>query len=202
MKYHHYHRARCPPCSQILKLIGDQPYIAPTNTTGNFQTHGITVEQVPKPIRDQMLKDLQAGGFSDASGRMDDIIKSGQTVPVPIQASSTTKLYKLVSTDSNFPTPSPTTEYWVDSSQLARIQAHPELANGILGLPERSQAASFNVFEMQPKPNAKPVIYQSQVATTTNPTGLTNVGNATQTIVPNRGLWTDPQPTNIQIKVK
>jgi hypothetical protein len=75
------------------------------------------------------------------------------------------------------------------------------LANDILGLPQNSQAASFNVFGIQPKPGATPIVYQSQVATTTNSSGLTNVGNAVQTIVPNRSLWTTPTPTGTTITV-
>ena len=65
-----------------------------------------------------------------------------------------------------------------------------------------SQATNFNVFEIQPIAGTSPTIYQSQIATSTNSNGLTNVGNATQTIVPNRNLWTVPSPTGIQIQVK
>jgi hypothetical protein len=75
------------------------------------------------------------------------------------------------------------------------------LANRILGLPEENQALNFNVFQIQPKPGINPTIYQSKIATTTNISGLTDVGNATQTIVPNRTLWTAPQPTGITIQV-
>jgi len=183
------------------QIIGDQPYVAPTNTTGGFQTHGITVDQVPMSIQNQLESDLQAGGASDPTASMQQIIQSGSTVPVPIQATPNTTLYKLVSTTSDYSTPSPTTAFWVDQAQLNLIQAHPELANDILGLPANSQAASFNVFEIQPKPNTTPTIYQSQVATTTEASGDISVGNATQTIVPNRSLWTTPQPTGITIKV-
>ncbi|MQR02061.1 hypothetical protein [Glaciimonas soli] len=183
------------------QLVGDQPYVAPTNTTGGFQTHGITVDQVPMSIQNQLESDLQAGGASDPTTSMQQIVQSGSTVPVPIQATSNTTLYKLVSTTSDYSTPSPTTAFWIDQAQLNLIQAHPELVNDILGLPANSQAASFNVFEIQPKPNTTPTIYQSQVATTTEMSGSTSVGNATQTIVPNRSLWTTPQPTDITIKV-
>jgi hypothetical protein len=70
-------------------------------------------------------------------------------------------------------------------------------------LPPTSKASTFNVFEMQPNPNNKPIIYQSQVATTTVKTPASiDVGNATQTIVPNRSLWTTPKFTGITIKVK
>lgn len=82
------------------------------------------------------------------------------------------------------------------------VKAHPDRANDILGLPEGSQANSFKVFVMQPKVGEAPRVYQSSIATTTNAFGLTNVGNATQTIAPNRKLWQEPVETNDIIKVK
>ena len=55
---------------------------------------------------------------------------------------------------------------------------------------------------MNPKAGETPRVYQSSIAPTTNPSGVTNVGNATQTIVPNRTLWDEPNKTNDVIKVK
>lgn len=54
---------------------------------------------------------------------------------------------------------------------------------------------------MQPKAGEAPRVYHSSIATTTNASGLTNVGNATQTIVPNRKLWQEPIETNDIIKI-
>ena len=189
--------------AQIIKsqtVVGEQAYVAPNNTTGKYQTHGIKPDQVPASIRTQLHNDLAAGGSNDVSTALDGIIKSGSTVPIPMQATADTKLFKLV--PEKYSSPTATTEYWVDQAQLARIQANPALANELFGLPPSSQVNSFNVFQMQPKPNATPTVYQSQVATTTVPDGVTNVGNATQTIVPNRNLWSTPVPTGLQIKVK
>jgi hypothetical protein len=184
-------------------IMGDEPYIAPThNSTAPFQTHGITLDQVPASVQNQLLNDLKTGGFNNAGDVMESIIESGRTVPVPMQATSDTKLYKLVDASSDYPSPSGTTVYWIDQNQLKLIQAHPELANDILGLPANSQAMQFNVFEIQPKAGTSPTIYQSNIATSTNSNGLTSVGGATQTIVPNRNLWTTPSPTGIQIQVK
>ena len=183
------------------QIIGAQPYVAPKHTAGDFQTHGITVEQVPSSVRKQLLNDLKAGCFVNPGERLEQIIESGKTVPVPIQATTNTTLYKLVSTKGNHTTPHPQTEYWITRNQLNLIKANPSLTNEILGLPPQSHANTFNVFEIQPKPNSKPTIYQSQVATVTTPNSI-GVGNATQTIVPNRNLWTTPKSINIQIKVK
>ena len=183
------------------QIIGAQPYVAPKHTAGDFQTHGITVEQVPSSVRKQLLNDLKAGGFVNPGERLEQIIESGKTVPVPIQATTNTTLYKLVSTKGKHTTPHPQTEYWITRNQLNLIKANPSLTNEILGLPPQSHANTFNVFEIQPKPNSKPTIYQSQVATVTTPNSI-GVGNATQTIVPNRNLWTTPKSINIQIKVK
>ncbi|WP_218016535.1 hypothetical protein, partial [Curvibacter delicatus] len=100
---------------------------------------------------------------------------------------------------SNPLAPSGTSPYFVDATQLQRIQQNPALANDILGLPSGSQGSGFRVYEMQPKPNATPTVYQSDVATATNKAGPTAVGNATQTLVPDRSLWTEPKLTNVKI---
>lgn len=55
---------------------------------------------------------------------------------------------------------------------------------------------------MNPKAGEAPRVYQSSIAPTSNPFGATNVGNSTQTIVPNRTLWDEPTKTNDVIKVK
>ncbi len=190
---------------QLVKetqLVGDQPYVVPNNTANGFQTHGIKTEQVPLSIQEQLSKDLQAGGATNLDLALKEIIESGKTVPIPIQVSADTKLYKLVSTEGKYTTPSSSTVYWVDQEQLNLIKANPERVNEILGLPANSQAKSFNVFEIQPQPNTVPTVYQSQVATTTEASGATSVGNATQTIVPNRSLWTTPKPTGEVIKTE
>ena len=57
-------------------------------------------------------------------------------------------------------------------------------------------------FVMNAKAGEAPRVYQSSIAPTTNPFEVTNVGNATQTIVPNRTLWDEPTKTNDVIKVK
>jgi|26BtaG_2_1085354.scaffolds.fasta_scaffold01970_10 hypothetical protein len=57
-------------------------------------------------------------------------------------------------------------------------------------------------FVMNPKSGEAPRVYQPSIASTTNPSGVTNVGNATQTIVPNRTLWDEPIKTDDVIKVK
>lgn len=88
------------------RLVGDQPYVAPNNTTGGFQIHGVKTEQVPQAIQDQLTNDLRAGRAMNPDVAMKEIIESGKTVPIPMQASADTKLYKLVSTTSEFSSPS------------------------------------------------------------------------------------------------
>lgn len=127
-----------------------------------------------------------------------ELIESGRSFPVPMQATSDTKLYKLVP-DSSAYGPKPDSPYFVNASQLQRLQQNPSLANDILGLPPSSQAPVFKVYEVQPQPNTTPTVYQSDVATATNKAGSAVVGNATQTLVPDRSLWTEPKLTNIKI---
>ena len=177
----------------------DSTYVAPAHTsTEKFQTHGLTVDQVPASIRNQLTQDLQATFGAGAKSKADEIINSGSSVPVPMQATAETKLYKLVP-DSSAYGPKSDSPYFVDAAQLQRIQQNPNLANDILGLPSGSQSTGFKVYEVQPMPSAKPTVYQSDVATATNKAGPTAVGNGTQTLVPDRSLWTEPKLTNIKI---
>ena len=182
--------------------VGDEPYIAPRNTTGEFQPHGVTVNDVPQSVRNIMEEDIRASGNPDPVDALKQYIESGKTVPVVKIANQDTKLYKLVQIGGDYDTPSPYTPYWIDQAQYDLVKAHPDRANDILGLPEGSQANSFSVFVMNPKAGEAPRVYQSSIAPTTNPSGVTNVGNATQTIVPNRTLWNEPTKTNDVIKVK
>jgi Hemagglutinin repeat/Extended Signal Peptide of Type V secretion system len=182
--------------------VGDEAYVAPKHTSSDvFQTHGLTTDQVPANIKNQLTKDLEATYGAGAADKVKEWIESGRTVPVPMQASSETKLYKITASE-NPRSPSPITEYFVDGTQLQRLQQNPQLASEFLGLPPQSQSSSstFRVYEMQPKPGETPTVYQSQVAPTTAIVpNQTNVGNATQTLVPNRNLWTTPKPVDIKI---
>ncbi len=157
-------------------------------------------EKMPASIKNQMTKDLEAmfGAGSGAEKMAKELIESGRSVPVPMQATSDTKLYKLMANDDPR-TPSSTTPYFVDAAQLQRLQKNPSLANDILGLPSSSQAPVFKVYEVQPQPNTTPTVYQSDVATATSKAGSAVVGNAKQTLVPDRSQWTEPKLTNIKI---
>ncbi|SUD90617.1 hypothetical protein [Psychrobacter phenylpyruvicus] len=183
--------------------MGDEPYVAPKHTTTqDFQTHGISENDVPQSVKNIMMEDIVESGHPNPDRALKEYIESGKPVPVVQVANQNTKLYKLVKLGGDYDTPSPNTGYWIDQAQYDLVKAHPDRANDILGLPEGSQANSFKVFVMQPKAGEAPRVYQSSIATTTNATGLTNVGNATQTIVPNRKLWQEPVETNDIIKVK
>lgn len=180
--------------------VPDATYVAPKHTgDSNFQTHGLSTDKVPSSIRNQLVDDLQASfGVGGATKKADELINSGRSVPVPMQATAETRLYKLVPQSSAYG-PKPDSPYFIDAVQLRRIQQNPALANDMLGLPAGSQGTGFRVYEVQPKPNVTPTVYQSDIATATNKAGPIAVGNATQTLVPNRSLWTEPKLTNIRI---
>ncbi|PUE10857.1 hypothetical protein B9Z51_00440 [Limnohabitans sp. T6-5] len=177
----------------------DSSYAAPTHTsTDKFQTHGLSTDQVPASITTQMTKDLQATFGAGAQDKMKELINSGSSVPVPMQATAETKLYKLVANENPY-APGESSPYFVDRAQLQRIQQNPSLANDILGLPSTSQSTGFKVYEVLPKPSTTPTVYQSDVATATNKAGPKAVGNATQTLIPDRSQWTEPKLTNIKV---
>ena len=134
----------------------DLTYVPPKHTSNeNFQTHGLSTDQVPASIKNQMTKDLEATFGAGAAGQAAELINSGRSVPVPMQATQETKLYKLVANE-NPNSPSGASPYFVDGTQLQRIQKNPSLANDLLGLPSSSQSSGFKVYEIQPQPSTTP----------------------------------------------
>ncbi|HHV47345.1 MAG TPA: hypothetical protein GXX56_00005, partial [Rhodocyclaceae bacterium] len=172
--------------------IGDGAYVAPVHTSKDaFQTHGLSAEQVPASIRNQLAQDLEGAFGQGAAKQAQEVINSGKSVPVPMTATAETKLYRVQVEGREF---NSTSVYYMDAAQLQRVQSNPQLLQDMLGLPPGSKGVSYTIFERQPLPGQMPTIYQSSVATVTTNTGKISVGSGVQTILPNGSLWSSPVP--------
>lgn len=167
--------------------VADGPYEAPVHTSTNtFQTHGLALEQVPSGVRNQLAQDLTGGA---GVGKLEEIIQSGKTIPIPSLATSETKLYRIQVEGRDFNSQS---VYYMDAAQLQRVQGNPQLLQDLLGLPPNSKGIAYTIYERQPLAGQTPTIYQSNIATVTTDTGGKSVGAGNQTILPNSKLWSKP----------
>jgi hypothetical protein len=78
-------------------------------------------------------------------------------------------------------------------SELAALTRNPGQIANRLGLPAGSQALQYDVYRVEALVNT--TVFQSRVAPTVNIiTGARTTGGATQTIIGNRGQFTNPVP--------
>jgi hypothetical protein len=80
----------------------------------------------------------------------------------------------------------------MNQSELATLVKDPTMLANKLGLPPSAQATSYDIYVIQATQPA--TVFQSTVAPTLDTlTGIGQSGGATQTIVPNRTLFTNAQ---------
>ena len=75
-------------------------------------------------------------------------------------------------------------------AELAVLRSSPGLLASKLGLPPGMHAKEFDIFQITPRTGA--LVFESKVAQTAVNGVVNTIGGATQTIVPNRSLFTPP----------
>ena len=170
-------------------LPPDEEYFTPKHNElgGEFQTKGLEPAQVPRNIREDMYSRYNAKEFAKTG------INSGESIPIPTVIDSADSLYKLTKGSASEAYVGPYSQFWMTGKELEWAKQHPNLINERFGLPESSQGPQFQIFEIQPKPGQAPVVYESTIATTTNQSGLVDVGKGQQMLIPDRSLWTEPK---------
>ena len=122
-----------------------------------------------------------------------NLIKTGAQKPMPVTMTSKSELIKIVPRGSSVEAHSPYFMTRAEYDKLAKLPAH-EMANR-LGLPAaqglQGSRIGFDVYSINPKPNISATVYQNQVAPLHQGSYLAQ-GGAQQTLVPNRGQWTNP----------
>ena len=155
-----------------------------------FRTVGTDVAATRTAAGQQLIGVIESGGVlaDDALKYANNFFRSGVRPPAAVPISAGDTLVKLVPRGEPV---SPFSGYFLTQSELAALSRNPgQLANR-LGLPAGSQALQFDIYQVTAR--TKTTVFQSRVAPTVNDlTGARTTGGATQTIVGNRALFTDP----------
>ncbi len=150
------------------------------NSSG-FRTWGIDIKEIKKSLLDDMKAEASAPQF------VESLINSGRTVPKKVIPDVGYSLYKIIPKGN--PAPSPFTPFW---TKIEDLQAF--ISNDLedkFGLPVVSHSAKYDVYKIQLKEGKKAMVFESEIAATTE-NNYKTTGGASQTLVLDRTKWTFP----------
>jgi adhesin HecA-like repeat protein len=160
-----------------------------------FITKGVTKSDAKDFIKNHEVgkEMIELARISDASASNEDIhnrvleiVQSG--VDTPVRREITTPLVKIVAESRTGTGPGP---YFTTPEQLQKAIDSGRPLSDVFGLPALNDAASYRVFQIEPKGTA--VVFESTIAPTEELGGkLSTIGGAQQFIVPNRSMFNDP----------
>ncbi|NBV18704.1 hypothetical protein [Janthinobacterium sp.] len=157
------------------------------NDLSTFKTAGLQRDAID-PYLDsaagrQFLRELRA---ADLYARAVEQLASGSTLP-QLQAMSAA-LVKIVPHGQSV---SPYSPYFTTSAQLQQVAGQCASLADCFGLPLKSEAPLYDVYQVMPKGTV--TVFVSQVAPTEELGGLVRRrGGAQQYLLPNRSLWSAP----------
>ena len=186
-------RARVATSIRVEYELGWNSFVTSgLDVTGNPAVLNSSVAQA---LRGELLASGRPMGFAVA--KTEEILKSGMELPTMRNASTGEFFYKLQPLDvSGNPLNS---VYWMNSSQYTRVQGMnaAEIANA-MGLPAPSAAHGgvhgFRVFETTPRIGASPLVFESQIAPTTQGANYSARGLDYQTLIANPKAWYPARP--------
>ncbi len=154
------------------------------DTLGNssgFKTLGIDAKEVKKSILEDMKIEASAPQFVEL------IINSGKSAPKKVEVNGGYVLYKVIPKGSS--PPSLFTPFWAKLEELNKYIVD-ELEQRF-GLPIVSHSAKYDVYKIQLKEGKTAVVFESEVAETSEKQYKTT-GGAIQSLVLDRSKWTSP----------
>ena len=178
-------------------------------TNAPFTTHGLDVTaDVMKTAEAQALVNeyLKSGATPALAQEYAKVaLASGKALPQVIPVGPGYELVKLVPKNAYSTTGSDPiiaySPFFVTKDEylkLSRMTASE--ASEYLGLPAqqgiRGAHLGFDAYSMTPKPGQSPIVFKSEVAPISQGQ-YSAAGRGEQVIVPNRGLWTDPNGSKI-----
>ena len=183
--------------TQNLVAQIDKYQIEPLPHGMMYGVENLTEAQIKvTPYASRIFKEYLNQGISmkDAVRYTNDLLKTGMKRPTPVTMGRGSELVKVVPTGSSVGAHSPYFMTRAEYNKLVNLPAH-EVADR-LGLPAQQglhgSQIGFDVYAIKPKPNVvQTTVYQSQVAPLEQGSYLAQ-GGAQQTLVPNRGQWTEP----------
>ena len=183
-------RAPLVPSNVTVTFENAGSRLTAAELNAGFRTAGTNIEAVDRAAGRELTAIIQSGGVSadDAAIFANRFFAAGARPPVAVPISVGDTLVKLV--PRGVPV-DPYSGYFLTQSELAALTRNPGQISNRLGLPAGSQALQYDVYRVEALVNT--TVFQSRVASTVNTiTGARTTGGATQTIVGNRGQFTDP----------
>ena len=86
--------------------------------------------------------------------------------------------------------------YYFTKSEVEYFKNNPEKLAQEAGLPYKNFVGSYDVYAIKPRPDTRPVVFESKVAEIQEG-GYTAKGGASQTIVPNLKNWSVPEKVDV-----
>lgn len=135
-----------------------------------------------------MVRAFEAQGWStdEAIFKAQDLIRTGNSLPVATPLDSTDTLFKLVPTGRGFNLDS---SFWMMGDQLSIYSQAPSKIPDAFGLPLQSNAGAYDIYAIKPIDGA--VVFQNTVAPTTQGAWIQS-GGATQSLMIDRWSFTPP----------
>ncbi|AQS83644.1 MAG: PAAR domain-containing protein [Acetobacter aceti] len=171
-----------------------EKYAEDLKETRTFKTNGVSekdaVDYLGTDEGKAYIKKLQEADptskFNRIERRAIDQIRSGSSLPSSSQTSSS--MIKIVPEGNSV---SPHSPFFMTEEGLQEAQASGKTLSNHFGLPVISESDVYDIYRTTP--NGEVTVYTSRVAPTSELGGLvTRDGGAGQTLILNRGEWSEP----------
>ncbi|MEM9338150.1 MAG: fibronectin type III domain-containing protein [Bacteroidota bacterium] len=149
-----------------------------------FQTQGLSRSDLPESLVDDMV-DASSAPPSFIDQAINDAINAGSDIPIKKTFSQGDELFKIVPKDG---TVSDFTPFWVTKAEWDNVKNLSNMEQK-LGLPISSHAVEYDVYKITANQTGN--IFESTIAPTVQ-NGFETIGEATQTLVLDRNLWSTP----------
>jgi hypothetical protein len=156
----------------------------------NFKPQGLNNSDIPSSTYSEMLSEYSNTIDNiTKQGYLDDLIKTGSTIPDKKVFSLDEELYKVVPENEGV---TPYTPFFITKSQLDALANVTDIENE-LGLPLVSHAVKYDVYKITATQEAE--AFESTIANTIE-SKYTTTGGAKQILVIDRSKWSKPLKIN------
>jgi hypothetical protein len=168
-----------------VNLVGD---------TSGFNPLGIVVDpkatQQGRLLIQQYRQQYPDRSLVEIQRLARDTLQTGDTLPSVSIAKPGDTFYKLIPMNETRG-PSPWTEYWMDGRQLDSLQNGATNIGSAFGLPNKTTASSYKVYQTTVNDAQAPLIFRSNIAPVVDD-GVFKAGGQNQTLLPKRSAFSEP----------
>ncbi len=181
------------------KVVESSASINSSNQSSVGDTTGFIPQGINADPKDSMQGRLLMQQFRQQHPDMSPVeiqrlarstLETGADLPVVSIAKPGDKFYKLIPTNETRG-PSAGTVYWMDGSQLNDLMSNQINIGSSFGLPNKTTASTYNVFEVTVKEGQAPLVFRSDIAPVVDD-GIYKPGGQNQTVIPKRSAFRKP----------